>query len=131
MEYLLGSTVTLIVVAAIAFFARRSIVENEPSIIEYSQSHIHQLIYPLVPFLTFGKKKEESQSTKHHDRIFLRVVVQGTKAYWIRDNIFYVADVNEDGQVDKENAKQVDTMSMDRVELDNIMEIVEKLTGEV
>jgi hypothetical protein len=84
-----------------------------------------------MPFLTFHKQPKESQLTKHYNKMFLKVVVQGTKAYWIKDNVFYVADVNEDGQVDKENAKQVDTMSMDKVELSNMMEIVEKLTGEV
>lgn len=131
MEYLVGSTVTLVAIAVISLFLKRAVVEHQPAEYEYSQSHIHQLLYPFLPYLTLkGKDKEESQLTKHHDKMFIRVVVQGNKAYWIKDGTFYVSTVGEDGQVDKENAKQVDTMSMDKVELKNIIEIVEQLTGD-
>jgi len=37
-----------------------------------------------------------------------------------------VADI-VDGQVDKSNSQEVDTMSMDKVQLDEMMFIVEKL----
>jgi len=57
---------------------------------------------------------------------YMKVMVVKNKAYWIKDNTFYVTDVVE-GEVVKENAKQVDTMAMDKVELKEIMFIVEKL----
>lgn len=131
MEYLVGSTVTLIAIAVISLFVKRAVADNQPVQYRYSQSHIHQLLYPFMPYLTIGMAdKKESQLTKYHDSMFIRVVVQGDKAYWIKDGVFYVSSVSEDGQVDKENAKQVDTMSMSKVELKNIIEIVEQLTGD-
>ena len=55
------------------------------------------------------------------------MVVVGKNAYWIKDNVFYEADV-VDGDVDKKTARQVDTMAMDKVQLNKMMSIVEKLT---
>jgi hypothetical protein len=56
-----------------------------------------------------------------------RMIFTEDKAYWIKDNAFYEAKV-VDGEIDKENAKVVDTMAMDKVELDKMIFIVEKLT---
>jgi hypothetical protein len=49
------------------------------------------------------------------------------RAYWIKDNQFYCADL-VNGNVDQETAKPVDTMGMDKVQLDKMFFIVQKLT---
>ena len=49
------------------------------------------------------------------------------RAYWIKDNTFYEANL-VDGEVDKNTTKVVDTMTMDKVELDKMAFIVQKLT---
>jgi hypothetical protein len=41
----------------------------------------------------------------------MKVMVVSNKAYWIKNNALYVADVVE-GEVQKETTKEVDTMSM-------------------
>jgi hypothetical protein len=46
--------------------------------------------------------------------------------YWIVNNTFYVADI-VDGNVEENTTRLVDTMTMDKVQLDKIMFIVEKL----
>jgi hypothetical protein len=56
----------------------------------------------------------------------MKIMIVKDRAYWIKDNTFYVATV-VDGQVNKETAKEVDTMAMSKVELDEMMFIVEKL----
>ncbi len=52
----------------------------------------------------------------------------GTKAYWISDNKVLEAPINEDGRIDFESALPIDTMGMDKVELDKISFIVDRLT---
>lgn len=50
----------------------------------------------------------------------------GNKAYWIKDNAFYEADL--DGKnIDKESARIVDTMQMDKVQLDKMLFIMDQL----
>lgn len=58
----------------------------------------------------------------------LRVAIIDNLAYWISDNAVFVAGINEDGFIDKESARPIDTMGMDKVELDKIGFIVERLT---
>ena len=48
------------------------------------------------------------------------------QAYWIKDNIFYKAPLV--GQsIDKDLAEEVDTISMDKVQLDKMLFIMDKL----
>jgi len=48
-------------------------------------------------------------------------------AYWIKDNVFYMADMSSDGMVDKDTTRIVDTMAMNKVQLDKMMFIIDRL----
>lgn len=68
----------------------------------------------------------KTQSKMHHDKTNVRVIILDNDAYWIKDNIFYKAPL--DGQsIDKESAEQVDTIHMDKVQLDKMLFIMDKL----
>lgn len=128
MEYFLGSILTLIVVFIVGRFINKSKAASEKIFVRYSQSHIYDIIVDLVPSNSEMAEELETQATKHYDRMFIQTLISDDQAYWIRDNVLYVADLTDDGSVDKETAKQVDTISMNKVELGKIMFIVEKLT---
>jgi hypothetical protein len=63
---------------------------------------------------------------KYFDSINLRILVLEEQAYWIKNNAVFVADVIN-GEIEKDTAKEVDTMAMDKVQLNKLMFIVEKL----
>ena len=68
----------------------------------------------------------KTQSKMHYDKTNVKVIILDNQAYWIKDNIFYKAPV--DGQaIDKESAEQVDTIHMDKVQLDKMLFIMDKL----
>lgn len=72
------------------------------------------------------KIKVRTQSRIQHDKTNIRVIIFDNNAYWIKDNIFYKAPlVNE--LIDKESAEQVDTIHMDKVQLDKMLFIMDKL----
>lgn len=58
----------------------------------------------------------------------VRIAILDGTAYWISNNSVMMASIDENGFVDKESAKPIDTMGMDRVELDKLSFIVERLT---
>lgn len=130
MEYLLGSTVTLITLLVIGYLLRRYAQTRTVYETVYSQSYVHSMMAPLNMFLSMYPEKNEvvTQSTKHHDSMFTQVVVTHNKAYWIKDNVFLVAPINDEGEIDREAAIQVDTMSMNKVQLEEMTSIVEELT---
>ncbi len=49
-------------------------------------------------------------------------------AYWISNNSVYRANLNENGLIVQESSEVLDMMGMDKVQLDEMMLIVEKLT---
>lgn len=126
MEYFIGSISTLIVLfVAYKVFDR---VPNYHSVkLTRSQSFNYELIKPAIPLLgMFAREQVMTQSRKHNTRNHVKVVMVDNQAYWIENNSFYVADMNDEG-IDSDTIKVVDTMSMNDVELDKIMFIVEKL----
>ena len=69
-----------------------------------------------------------SQATIHQDSLYTQVVLTKNKAYWIENNTFLVAPVTEEGDIDREAATAVDTMSMNKVQLEEMTLIIEELT---
>jgi hypothetical protein len=126
MEYFLGSVVTLICVFLIILFIRKPLREPTPTV-RYSQSHVHDLIEPFIPNLSEIRRDIVCQSTRHYETTLTRVAFVGDKAYWIANNKFVVADI-VDGEVDRETERQVDTMSMSKIELNKMLVIIEELT---
>jgi len=92
--------------------------------IKYSQTRIHNI---LSEFLPYGLEVERiSQSTKLKDKSTVRVLVIGPTAYWVRNNIFYKADV-EEGEVDKESARAINFTDMDQKEVVKMLDILDHL----
>jgi hypothetical protein len=85
-------------------------------------------IYNRTKFFNPPENKVEifSQSKKHIDQHMLRIMVIENKAYWVKDNIFFVAETNS-GSVIHDTAKQVDTSSMSKADIDKMMFILDKL----
>jgi len=96
---------------------------------KYRQSSIYEMVKDVIPKQTFDKPKVITQSQKHIQKNMLRVVITEGKAYWILDNVFYTAELNH-GIVDKETTKEVDTMTMNKVQLDKMIFIIDRLREE-
>ena len=126
MEYFVGAVLTLVAVAVTRFFVAKDNEKSGGIEISYSQSNVYNLIRPFLPEKLL-RQVPPSQSSKHYDKIFTKILIDGDSAYWIKDNTFFTAAII-DGDIDKESAKQVDTMAMDKVQLDKMIKIIETLT---
>jgi len=126
MDYFVGAVVTLVVIVVTRLFITADIKKNNKIEVVYSQSNVYELIRPFIPN-NIVREVEPTQSTKHYDKTFTKIMVVDDKAYWIKDNTFFTASF-VDGEVDRENATPVDTMAMDKVQLDKMIFIIETLT---
>lgn len=126
MEYFVGAIITVIAFAVVNLLLNKNKVEDDSLKITYSQSHVYELMRPFIEMVGPIEENVKRQSTNYLKNVYMRIMIVKDKAYWIKDNAFYVADV-VDGEVTKENARVVDTMNMDKVELDEMLFIVEKL----
>lgn len=127
MEYFVGSATTLAILFLAKLLLNKTISRNQVSGISYSQSYLHSMIAPYMLTNSEIKADRETQSSRHEQSLYVRIVVVDGAAYWIKNNVFYIADM-EGEDVVKETTRQVDTMSMDKVELNKMMFIIEKLT---
>ena len=115
-----GLTVTILLVLVTYVFASKD--KNSPEIVSQSM-----LLYRFNSGKKYSRKiTKKTQSKMHHDKTNVKVIILDNQAYWIKDNIFYRAPI--DGQsIDKESAEQVDTIHMDKVQLDKMLFIMDKL----
>jgi hypothetical protein len=126
MEYFLGSVLTMI-----AMFITTRLISFENTKVKdipfrYSQSHIHETISPLIPDLVYYKKEIIRQSSKQEERTNIKVVIFDNKAYFVKDGTFYCAEMHGT-EIDGANATLVDTMGMDKVQLDKMLFIMDQL----
>lgn len=129
MEYFIGSVSTLIVVYFISKYYRTEKSKVKPIVIKSSQVKAYELIKPIVPLIRMVEKEFKNvttQSTIHYDNTHIKVLMANNSAYWIKDNVFYTADI-VDGEIVESSTRQVDTMTMNDVQLKEISEIVDIL----
>jgi hypothetical protein len=125
MEYVLIVGLTL----AVSWFIIRIIRKNARKSFSktlYRQSDIHTLMKYFFSLNINNNEKPPSQLTKRRERDMIKVIVMGNLAYWVSDNIFYVAEAI-DGEVVPQTAKPVDTNSMSRRDLDKMLFILDSL----
>lgn len=127
MEYIAGSLITLVIVVVLNKLMRRHADSQlNTKKIRYSQSHIYSMVSEILE-REFELPKLATQSQKYIENTYVKVMIVDEEAYWIKDNRLFVAKMNE-GEVDKESTREVDTMSMSKVQLEKTMFVVEKLT---
>lgn len=127
MEFLLGSVATILAIMVLRFAILKDLVKNPKISIKYSQSHIYEITKEFIPDELFFKKQRDTQSKSHEKSMYTRVVFLDNEAYWIKNNALFVADMDE-GVVAEETARRVDTIGMDKVQLEKVIHIVEALT---
>jgi hypothetical protein len=129
LEYLVGAIVTMAVYMITHRIAKKEMDPENIFTITYSQSHVYELMRPFLGLTPVIEPQQPRQSSEYFKSAYMRVLIVKNKAYWIKNNALYVAEV-VDGQVQKETTKEVDTMSMSKVELNDMLFIVEKLREE-
>jgi hypothetical protein len=92
----------------------------------YSQSDIHQIVRHFLPKDLFEMPKPVSQARKHVKKNTVRVLIIEDQAYWVHDNMFYIADTAE-GLVNADTVRPVDTNNMSKRDIDKMLFILDSL----
>jgi hypothetical protein len=127
MDFLLGFIIAIVAIFMLRIFTIKNLSQNSKIRIKYRQSHIHEIIKDFLPDSLFLKKQQNTQSIAHEKSMYTRVIFIDNEAYWIKNNTLFVADM-EEGIVSEDTTRKVDTMGMDKVQLEKVIHIVEALT---
>lgn len=130
MEYIIGFLSALIFIYCLVKIQDKfDILKERVKFVGSSQSRNHQLFNKNKISKIKKSKKTVSQSVKHDKNTNIKVIIMDDQAYWIKDNVFYTADMSQ-GIVDKDTTRVVDTMTMNKVQLDKMMFIIDRLREE-
>lgn len=129
MEYLIGAIVMLVALNLVRKYVDVKVAKYNVRKPMVSQSRAFSTVRMHSMFVMAYKPKElKTQATAHFDKTHLKVAIDGDKAYWVFNNTLFEANyVN--GDIDRNSTKTVDTMAMDKVQLDKMFSIVEQLGG--
>ena len=89
------------------------------------QSEVHKMMKEFFLRGIFDNVSP-SQLTKRKQKGRIRVIVVGNEAYWVAENMFYVA-VAFNGEVQPATAKPVDIGSMSNKDIDKMLFILDSL----
>lgn len=125
-EYFIGFLVAIVTLGVFRLLSPKIIKGASVTKIRYSQSHIHDIIRYNLPDDMFMPIKKPRQSSSHEKKTSLKVVFIDKEAYWIKENSLFIAD-HDSGIVKEGTARRVDTMGMDKVQLEKVIYIVDIL----
>ena len=109
----------LLVIGYIVFFKKGTVYEPM-----MTQSMIHSQYSKQRKYIEKINKKSQSKIRQEKENV--RVIIVENEAYWIKDNAFYTAPM-VNNLIGKDYAIQVDTEHMDKVQLDKMLFILDKL----
>jgi len=121
MDYLFVSLITILIM--FVFFNKINKLDtNMPKLTHLRQSNM---------VVKVNKQKEKvvksTQSLDFLNKRLRKIMFIEDNAYWIDNNVVYKAKANND-EIDNNTVEKVDIMTMDKVELDKMIFIIEKLT---
>ncbi len=122
---LIAISLTLIAACSIIIIAVKKSKKHFAKVV-YTQSDIHMIVKHFVPKDLFDEPKRPSQATKHLKNNSVRVLMIEDHAYWVHNNMFYVADL-ADGLVNPETVRPVDTNNMSNRDIDKMLFILDSL----
>ena len=122
---ILAISLTLIAVSSIIII---TVKRNKKSFakVVYSQSDIHQIVRHFLPKDLFEMPKPVSQARKHVSKNTVKVLIIEDQAYWVHNNMFYIADTAE-GLVNADTVRPVDTHNMSKRDIDKMLFILDSL----
>lgn len=129
MEYLAGSLITFLGIAALQYaFYKTTNVKQTKLKLKASQSYNHKMFSPILLNLQ-DYRPRNTQSAKHIEQNRMKIAFTDNMAYWIKDNAVYSAELDQETRmIIEESTKEVDIIGMDKVQLDEMMFIIEQLT---
>jgi hypothetical protein len=122
---ILAISLTLIVACSIIILAVKRNKKHFAKVV-YTQSDIHMIVKHFIPKDLFDEPKRFSQARKHLNNNSVRVLMIEDHAYWVHNNMFYVADL-ADGLVNPETVRPVDTNNMSNRDIDKMLFILDSL----
>lgn len=130
MQYIIGFLSAFVFIYFLVQIQNRyDILKERLKFVKSTQSRYHYLFKKNVSLPKQKARNKNTQSAKHDKNVNIKVIIMDDQAYWIKDNTFYTAEMKY-GIVDKETTRVVDTMTMNKVQLDKMIFIIDRLREE-
>jgi len=126
MEYIFGFLSTIIAFYIFNLMTKK-VNYSKIHIPIFTQSRKVQLIKDYIDNVIAPKPEIKTQSKEHTKKNSIKAFFLADNVYWIENGFLVMARLTDNG-IDETTKKKVDTHSLNKVELDKISFIVDKLT---
>lgn len=126
MEYFLGSVITLLSLFIFNQMLKKITSETLRAPTFTQTTKVELLKNYLINVIT-KTSEPKTQSRNHLKKNSRKAFFLGKDVYWIENGFLFTAKITKN-EIDNSTKKRVDTHSLDKVELDKISFIVDKLT---
>jgi hypothetical protein len=117
---------TLLIFMFMHKFFNKKINQEKKISLMASQSYLHKFLSQYEE-MSLEESIPKTQASSYMQKQYVKIMILEQEAYWIKDNQLYKANLIN-GEIDNDTTHQVDTISMNDVELKKTMFVVEKLT---
>jgi len=94
----------------------------------YRQSDMHNMLKVFFLLDLKNDNSFSSQIKKRKEKQTTNVIILKDKAYWVKDNIFYVGNTSN-GEVLPETGVPIDTNTLSESEINKLLFILDRLKG--
>ena len=126
MEYFFGSLITLVALYVFNIMVKKTI-KHKIHVPIFTQSRKVALVRNYITNILKPEPYVKTQSKEHVRKNSIKAFFLNDNVYWIENGFLVMARLTDTG-IDETTKKRVDTHSLDKVELDKISFIVDKLT---
>lgn len=126
MEYVVGSLITILSLFVFNNMLKK-ITKDTIAIPKFTQTQKVELLKNYLINIVTKKPEKDTQSRNHLKKNSMKAFFLGKDVYWIENGFLFTAKIINN-EIDSSTKKRVDTYSIDKVELDKISFIVDKLT---
>ena len=97
----------------IVVLLKNSKMKNDFDIVFTSELDIHRM---------------KSQMVREIEKGIVRVAIYDDNAYWVLDNVVYKANLDKDGRVCDEDAKEIDVFNLSEKEVTKLLAILDSIS---
>jgi hypothetical protein len=127
MKYFIVSALTLLLsLAIIKYMSNVNYKNYRRTVIRQSNNHFINRIFNVNN--KTKASKPISQLRKYNAQNTIKAIVMNDKAYWVLDNVFYIADA-QDKEIDSDSIKPIDIENISKEEVEKLLSILDNLKG--
>lgn len=113
----------------LSFVQKLSIYLVSLNLISISSLVVFKEIQRISGKYTENVSKRKTQIERQLQKNIVKVAIYRNTAYWVLNNVIYKAEIDEYGNINHENAEEIDVFNLSEREVNNLLTILDSMNS--